>query len=424
MGCGRRRNQPEKAYDHPQCVGCELRRHGPPTGNEQRVASAVVTRRNEACLRRSGRLSRRKPRRRRQPITRLAGSVRLQWSPDSTKISYVNSSNGALVFANADGTRLRPSYSGRGTSVQWSPDSTRVTFQRSGAYWVMNADGTNLRELKTGTTHSPSWSPDGTRIAYTDATDAYDPDRGVVLLDRHRVRVVNADGTELLSVNGNGVIWSPDGATIAYAVWSACEYDTANLCPSQWVVNADGTNRRQLTDQDSAFQGWSPDSTSIAYRADGWLWVMNADGTDPRQLTDQVYRRVEWSPDSTGLIYWISGTSGKTPSDELWLVSADGTNRRQLTDRLLVTTSFWYWSPDGARIGYLADGLWVADADGTNRRQLSDQEISRAFWSPDGTRIAYVADGLWVVNADGTNRIQLAEEGGHPLWSPLFVYGR
>ena len=95
-------------------------------------------------------------------------------------------------------------------------------------------------------------------------------------------------------------------------VWSACEYDTAYDCPSYWVMNADGTDRRQLTDQDSAFEGWSPDSTRVAYRADGWLWVVNADGTDPRQLTDQVYRRAEWSPDSTGLIYWISGTSGKT----------------------------------------------------------------------------------------------------------------
>ena len=53
---------------------------------------------------------------------------------------------------------------------------------------------------------------------------------------------------------------------------------------------------------------WSPDSTRITYRADGWLWVMNADGTNRRQLTDQAYRRAEWSPDSTGLLYWISGT--------------------------------------------------------------------------------------------------------------------
>ncbi|MDE0169092.1 MAG: S-layer homology domain-containing protein [bacterium] len=349
------------------------------------------------------------------------GSAGLQWSPDSTKISYINSLNGDLVFANADGTRLQPSYSGRGTSVRWSPDSARVTFQQSGAYWVMNADGTNSRQLTTGFPHAPSWSPDGTRIAYTDATDAYDPERGVVLLDRHRVRVVNADGKELHSVNGYGVAWSPDGTRIGYTVWSACEYDTAYDCPSYWVMNADGTNRRQLTDQDSGFEGWSPDSTRIAYRADGWLWVMNADGTNQRRLTDQVYRRAEWSPDSTGLLYWISGTSGEAPSDELWVVSADGTTRRQLTNQLFVTTSFWYWSPDGTRIGYLADGLWVADADGTNRMQLSDQEVSRATWSPDGTRIAYQADGLWVVNADGTNRRKLAEEGGFPRWAPLVV---
>ena len=53
----------------------------------------------------------------------------------------------------------------------------------------------------------------------------YDADRGVVLLDRHRVRVANADGTELHSVNGYGVGWSPDGTTITYTEYSSYEVD-------------------------------------------------------------------------------------------------------------------------------------------------------------------------------------------------------
>ena len=111
------------------------------------------------------------------------------------QISYIDSFNGALVFANADGTGLQPSYSGRGTSVQWSPDSARVTFQRSGAYWVMNADGTNRRQLSDQEISRAFWSPDGTRIAYV----------------ADGLWVVNADGTNRIQLaeEGGFPIWAP-----------------------------------------------------------------------------------------------------------------------------------------------------------------------------------------------------------------------
>ena len=54
-----------------------------------------------------------------------------------------------------------------------------------------------------------------------------------------------------------------------------------------WVVNADGTQERQLTtggsnDSDPA---WSADGLRVAFSRDRDIWVMNADGTGQRRVT-------------------------------------------------------------------------------------------------------------------------------------------
>ena len=64
-----------------------------------------------------------------------------------------------------------------------------------------------------------------------------------------------------------------------------------------FVMNADGTEVRQLTDNDDddLYPIWSPDGESIAFMGgrdgDAEIFVMNADGTEVRQLTDNDDRR-------------------------------------------------------------------------------------------------------------------------------------
>jgi len=62
-----------------------------------------------------------------------------------------------------------------------------------------------------------------------------------------------------------------------------------NGLPQIWVMNADGTNQKQLTQTGGYTADWSPDGNKIVYTdsrsVNGRLWIMDADGSGKHQLT-------------------------------------------------------------------------------------------------------------------------------------------
>ncbi len=206
----------------------------------------------------------------------------------------------------------------------WSPDGTRIAFARNTDIFIMNADGSNAVQLTNDhlTDFAPTWSPDGSKIAF--GSLYRQPGTGIY--------VMNCDGGDLRLVaqfplfGFDGPDWSPDGTQIAFGL------------DELYVINADGTGLVKLTDNGSATDlapSWSPDGSQIAFissrdKGIGDVYVMDADGSNQRNLTKSSAGEdgVSWSPDGSKLAF-ISLRDG---NQEVYVMDNDGDNVTRLTD--------------------------------------------------------------------------------------------
>jgi Tol biopolymer transport system component len=207
----------------------------------------------------------------------------------------------------------------------WSPDGSQVAFVRArnpeeGPYeiWVVNADGSGLKRLTRhrGFSIAAAWSPDGTKIVY--ATSA-----GTSAGAEHlRLFVMNADGSakRRLTRNRQGTdysdpVWSPDGATIAFAILKPAETQRGFDSSIALIDAADGGNLRRLTTPrgpDELNPNWSPDGAAIAFERNRLfdlrqsdIWLMNADGSGKRRITATRFYETNptFSPDGTRIAF-------------------------------------------------------------------------------------------------------------------------
>ena len=116
----------------------------------------------------------------------------------------------------------------------WEPFGNRIEYSDRGGIWLIDSTGADQRQL---TDHGvgPVWSPDGSHVAFVSGFDA----SGV-----GDIFVVAADGSSLERITHAGArnpAWSPDGARIAFDSTRDGDYEI-------YVINADGTDLRQLTD--------------------------------------------------------------------------------------------------------------------------------------------------------------------------------
>ncbi len=222
-----------------------------------------------------------------------------RFSPDGTKIVYTSDPDRQLCVITADGSGKRalgqgewPFLSGSGFSVTAS--GQEVAFEKDRGIYVINVDGSGLRRV-TGPSEeneyagdvAPAFSPDGSKIAFCSGDVGCDDDQ--MTFD---VYVVNADGTRRRNLTADdGRDWYPsfshDGKRIVFYSWkrgiTVADVETFELRP---LPHTGGTSI--MEDMTPCF---SPDDRKIAYDPEvvptgtRQIYVINADGTNDTWLS-------------------------------------------------------------------------------------------------------------------------------------------
>ena len=219
-----------------------------------------------------------------------------------------------------------------------------------------------------------------------------DPSKGYVWrLDPFDIYTARPDGSRLRRLTRFGVytaegVLSPNGKKLVFTSLKGGDLDI-------YVMNVDGSGLKQLTHQLGYDGGpwWSPDGKRIVYRAyhpesaaevatykdllaerlvrpnKMDLWIMNADGSDQRQITHLGAASFgpSWTADGRKIIFSSNHhTDPKLGNFDLFLINPDGSGLEQVTTAPTFD-GFPMFSPNGKKL------VWAS-----NRHDLNPHETN------------------------------------------------
>jgi Tol biopolymer transport system component len=224
--------------------------------------------------------------------------------------------------------------------------------------------------------------------------------------DAFEIYSARQDGSDLVNLSqspgydAEGA-FSPDGKQIVFCSLRAA-FPLEKLSPElraryekdpSWfgdiyIMNADGSNVRRLTDAPGYDGGpfFSPDGQRIVWRhfeengmiAD--IWTMKTDGTDKRRITD--FKSMSWAPFYHASGKYIIFTSNKFGFENFELFMVDAAGEREPV-RVTFTSGFDglpVFSPDGKKL------CWTSGRTSDGKAQLF-----LADWNDEAARAALVA---------------------------------
>ena len=233
------------------------------------------------------------------------------FSVDGKLLLTEKNDNSSIAIMDGDGSNKVRIFDAKGGGAAfspcWSPDGQRVVFgfggflksreTRAAKLILVNRDGTAPTDLTDGLPNAgfPSWSPDGKHVVYR-----------VWGNDEHGLRIMNlADkSVQVLTKDYDNVpYWSPDGTKILFTR----QHEGNNF--DLFTLKPDGTGLTRLTTSptNDAHAVWTTDGKHImwdsgeygfkeeaalsdnTFQPYGVIWIMDADGTNKRPLTDSLW---------------------------------------------------------------------------------------------------------------------------------------
>jgi Tol biopolymer transport system component len=217
-----------------------------------------------------------------------------------------------------DGSQLQqlskpPASQEQDVDPAYSPDGSRILFTstRGGrtGLWQMARDGSGAKRVCDG--DQGRWSGDGRKIVLRRDGKLFTHD-----MASGDEKVISPKGWEKCS----GPSWSPDGASIAFALLG----DSGGNAIYLVAARGGGVPTKVYDKQGACQPGWSPSGKTLVYETETHVCTINPDGTKNRVITyyGGVQRYARFSPDGTKLVF-CQAASPEGPW-ELYIVPATG----------------------------------------------------------------------------------------------------
>jgi Tol biopolymer transport system component/DNA-binding winged helix-turn-helix (wHTH) protein len=327
------------------------------------------------------------------------------FSPDGKRLAFVRGRLGeefSLILADAATGDERTLVTRKGAAFfgapAWSPDGRVIAcfygsaenldssspFLGVTAFDAADGSETKVTEARWIGVGQMAWLPDASGLVLSAEEQELAPAQIWLLsYPSGEVRRVTNDLNTYL-----GASLTADGSALV-----AVQTDRV---PNVWVAPAaDSTRAVQITTGAGKFDGyyglsWMPDGRIVyaSVAGGGWdIWVMNADGSNQRQLT--VNARSNYGPSvSADGRYVVFISNRAAGAFNVWRMDSDGANPKQLTSGR--GENFAHVTADGRWVVYASvaygqpSAVWKVPIDGGEPVRLTDKPASWPFVSPDG----------------------------------------